>query len=73
MPRDVALTLEERSWALPGVQVTVGTVREYVDGPLFLHLLGYTALPSAEEYVQRYQPLEYGLDERVGASGVEGT
>jgi penicillin-binding protein 2 len=73
VPRDTALALEERSWALPGVQVTVGTVREYVDGPLFLHVVGYTAPPSADDYAQRYQALGYGLDERVGASGVEGT
>ena len=73
VPRDTALALEERSWALPGVQVTVATVREYMDGPLFLHLLGYMVLPSPEEYSQRYQAQGYGLDERVGVSGVEAT
>lgn len=73
VPRDTALALEERSWALPGVQVTVATVREYIDGPLFLHLLGYMVLPPPEEYSQRYQAQGYGLDERVGASGVEAT
>jgi penicillin-binding protein 2 len=73
VPRDTALALEERSWALPGVQVAVATVREYMDGPLFLHLLGYMALPPADEYDQRYQTQGYGPDERVGASGVEST
>jgi penicillin-binding protein 2 len=73
VPRDTALALEERSWALPGVQVAVATVREYTDGALFLHLLGYIALPSPDEYAQRYQAQGYGPDERVGASGVEAT
>jgi penicillin-binding protein 2 len=71
VPRDTALALEERSWALPGVQVAVATVREYTDGPLFLHLLGYMALPSPDEYGQRYQAQGYGPEERIGASGVE--
>ena len=71
VPRDTVLALEERSWALPGVQVAVATVREYLYGPLLPHVLGYVAPPSAEEYAQRYQPMGYAIDDRVGASGIE--
>ncbi len=73
VPRETALALEERSWALPGVQVAVATVREYTEGPLFLHLLGYMGMPPPDEYVQKYQAQGYGPDERIGASGVEAT
>lgn len=69
--REVALLLEERSWALPGVHVRVATIREYVDGPILAHILGYMTMPSADEYSQRYRPEGYGVDERVGAAGVE--
>jgi len=71
VPRETVLALEERSWALPGVQVAVATVREYLYGPLLPHVLGYVAPPSAEEYAQRYQPMGYAIDDRVGASGIE--
>lgn len=71
VPRDVALRLEERSWALPGVAVRVATLREYVDSPLFSHIIGYLALPTGEEYARRYRKEGYGIDERVGAAGVE--
>jgi penicillin-binding protein 2 len=69
--RETALAIEERSWALPGVQVVVSTVRDYVYGPLLPHVLGYVAPPSAEEYVARYESQGYAMDERVGASGIE--
>lgn len=71
VPRERAMQLEERSWALPGVHVRVETVREYVDGPVFSHVLGYMALPSEEEYWTRYRAEGYALGERVGAAGVE--
>jgi penicillin-binding protein 2 len=73
VPRDTALALEERSWALPGVQVAVATVREYTEGALFLHLLGYMGMPSPDEYTQRYQGQGYAPDERVGSTGIEAT
>lgn len=71
VPREIALLLEERSWALPGVHVRVATVREYLDGELFSHILGYMGMPSADEYAQRYRSEGYGIDERVGAAGAE--
>ncbi|HZT05655.1 MAG TPA: penicillin-binding protein 2 [Chloroflexota bacterium] len=71
VPRETALQLEERSWALPGVNIQVATVRQYVDGPIFSHIVGYTALPAPDEYAKRYKPDGYQIDERVGATGVE--
>src|SRR5581483_1884233 len=71
VPRETALQLEERSWALPGVNIQVATVRQYVDGPIFSHIVGYTALPAPDEYAKRYKPDGYQIDERVGATGLE--
>jgi penicillin-binding protein 2 len=71
VPRDIALRLEEKLWELPGVNVEVATIRQYVDGPIFSHLLGYMALPSPDDYQQRYKPEGYEITERVGSMGIE--
>jgi penicillin-binding protein 2 len=71
VPREVALRLEEQSWGLPGVNVRVATIREYLDGPVFAHVMGYMMLPTDEEYTSRYRPEGYEPDQRVGAAGVE--
>jgi penicillin-binding protein 2 len=69
--REQAMRLEERGWALPGVHVLVETIRQYVDSPIFSHVLGYTALPSEDEYATRYRAEGYAMGERVGAAGAE--
>jgi penicillin-binding protein 2 len=71
VPRERAMRLEERSWALPGVHVRVDTVREYVDAEVFAHVLGYMALPTEDEYASRYRAEGYALGERVGSAGAE--
>ncbi|MEA2641363.1 MAG: penicillin-binding protein 2 [Chloroflexota bacterium] len=73
VPRDLALQLEEQSWALPGVSIQVASLRTYAGGSLYSHILGYTSLPSGDEYTQTYEPRGYGIDERVGAAGIEST
>ena len=71
VPRDVALTLEQQSWALPGIYLSVDTLRQYVDSETFSQVIGYTSLPTAEEYTQSFEKEGYGPDERVGSTGVE--
>jgi penicillin-binding protein 2 len=58
---------------LPGVQVQVEPTREYVDGPLFSHILGYMWRMSAEE-APKYlnQPnSDYTANDVVGNMGLE--
>ncbi len=71
VPRERAMQLEERSWTLPGVHVRVDPIREYIDSPIFSHVLGYMALPTEEEYTTRYRAEGYGMGERVGSAGAE--
>jgi penicillin-binding protein 2 len=69
----LAHTIEERNLELPGVQVLVQPVREYVDGRLASHVIGMVSRIDAEEYEQlRADPdLEYAQDDLVGKMGVE--
>lgn len=71
VPREVALTVEEYSWQLPGVQVSIESARVYADSPALAHVLGHLGQPTAEEYERRYKPEGYGIREKVGEAGVE--
>jgi penicillin-binding protein 2 len=74
--------VEEQHTRLPGVLVQSDAVREYPEGELLSHLLGYVGPISAEEYdLQRRQcsgldPDQrrkecYGPSDRVGIMGLE--
>ena len=71
--REVALILEEEHLDWPGVLVQVLPVREYLQGPLLSHVLGYVGpIPAAlaDEYAaQGYDPNR----DQVGLAGVEYT
>ena len=73
LPRELALAIEERAWELPGVRVTVESTREYPEGELLAHVIGYLTQPSPEEFEQHYRAEGYAMSDRVGASGVEAT
>lgn len=73
VPREVVLAVEEHGWEMPGIQVTVEAVREYPDGELLGHVLGYLVQPSAEEYERMYRAEGYALSDQVGVAGVEAT
>ena len=68
--RETAQLISEASYDLPGVEVTVEARRQYTDGPLMSHLLGYTGPVSAEQIVDLrddgYQP-----DDLLGKMGLE--
>ena len=70
VPRDVAFIIEEEHLELPGVHVQIEPIRQYPDGPLTAHILGYVGhIPKeeAEEYLSRgYHP-----NDRVGVAGAE--
>lgn len=73
LPRDLALALEQDGWELPGVSVTVESAREYANGDLLGHVLGYLAQPTPEDFDERFRSLGYAMSDRVGTSGIEAT
>ncbi|HEX8960350.1 MAG TPA: penicillin-binding protein 2 [Geobacteraceae bacterium] len=68
--RDQVEYLEENSLRLPGLEIEVKPVREYPDGGLAAHLLGYLGEISenelSEAVFREYNPGDY-----VGKSGIE--
>ncbi len=71
--RQAAFVLAEESLKLPGVQVEAQPLRQYMDGSLTAHVLGYVGrIPSesVDDYVAdeegAYQP-----DDLVGLTGIE--
>ena len=70
VPRQVAFYLEENHLDFPGVRVGLEPVREYVDGPLFSQILGYTGrIPR--ETLEQYKG--YAPTDQVGLTGLEYT
>jgi len=72
IPKDTARVVSESSAELPGVHVAVETRREYPDGPLLAHVLGYTGPIDAAGYT-RLHPKGYLADDLLGKAGVEAT
>ena len=68
--RQAAFIIEEEHLDLPGVLVEVEPLRQYVDGPLTAHILGYVGFIPSERLEDRraqgYQP-----DDMVGLTGIE--
>jgi penicillin-binding protein 2 len=67
--RETAFILEEEHLDLPGVQVEIEPIRQYVNGPLFSQIIGYTGRISPEEYAANKGT--YSLNDKVGKTGVE--
>jgi penicillin-binding protein 2 len=68
--RDAVMRISEHQLVMPGVQVGVESTRRYTDGTLVSHLLGYMGAISADEADRRQQE-GYGLDDHIGAAGIE--
>lgn len=68
VPRDIALTIEEQKASLPGVDLDTNPIREYLDGGMLAHFLGYTSRISAEDLKNNkdYRPTDY-----IGKVGIE--
>ena len=63
-----ALRFKELEKELPGVNVTESARREYPEGEIFSHLIGYTGKISEEE-LKKFP--DYLLIDRVGKNGLE--
>jgi penicillin-binding protein 2 len=70
VPPGVAIPLAERIREFPGVELQDAFVREYPEGSLAAHVLGYTGPISDDEY-EDYIARGYNGTERVGKDGVE--
>jgi penicillin-binding protein 2 len=68
--RDVALLLAERAELYPGVRIDAESVREYVNGPLYSPIIGYTG-PITEDELQAKQDLGYLPTDQIGRTGLE--
>ena len=70
VPEPTARLISEASADLPGVQVVVESHRQYLSGPLFSQILGYTGPVSPEE-IRELSTKGYLPDDWIGKSGVE--
>jgi penicillin-binding protein 2 len=68
--RDVALLLAERAELYPGVRIDAESVREYVNGPLYSPIIGYTG-PITQAELQAKQDLGYLPTDQIGRTGLE--
>jgi penicillin-binding protein 2 len=72
VPESTARLVAESTDDLPGVEVVVETRREYPDGELLAHILGYTG-PVDPDTWQRLRAEGYLPDDMIGKGGVEAT
>ncbi|EKE18455.1 MAG: hypothetical protein ACD_9C00333G0003 [uncultured bacterium] len=63
-----ALTLLEKSSDIPGVSIEKTAIRDYVDGPIFSHILGYEGKIEKKELEQNQG---YLLTDYIGKQGIE--
>ncbi|MDP2659384.1 MAG: penicillin-binding protein 2 [Dehalococcoidia bacterium] len=68
--KETALSIDEMHTELPGVTIQIEAVRNYLGGPSFSPLLGYTGRISAEEY-SNLKDVGYQLQDKLGKAGVE--
>ena len=68
--REAVMRISERDLDMPGVQVGVDLTRSYTQGPLLAHIIGYMGAIPAEQ-ADQLQQQGYGLDDHIGAAGIE--
>ena len=68
--KDTIAIISENSQQLPGATAKVTTTRQYPNGNLLPHIVGYVGAISQEEYDQLHTK-GYALNDRLGKSGIE--
>ncbi len=66
----IMTALYESSFELKGVEIKSVPVREYVEGNIATHLIGYVGSIQAEDW-ENYKKKGYSFDDKVGISGIE--
>ncbi|MDD3766100.1 MAG: penicillin-binding protein 2 [Eubacteriales bacterium] len=67
---DCVTYLKERSSEFPGVTISVEPIREYTNGTLAAHILGFVGVMYAEEY-EVLKDKNYNINDLVGKDGIE--
>jgi penicillin-binding protein 2 len=70
VPEATARLIAEEHFDLPGVEVVVEARRDYIQGPLFTQILGYTGPVSADQ-LKSLKDSGYLPDDMIGKTGVE--
>jgi penicillin-binding protein 2 len=68
--REVALLLTERAEAYPGVRIDAESIRQYVEGPLYSPIIGYTG-PVTEDELAKLRDVGYLPTDQIGRTGLE--
>jgi penicillin-binding protein 2 len=71
VPMDVVSHISEHAVDFPGVAVETVAVREYPNGNVAAHVLGYTGEISEEQIEDNEEFSDYALGDVVGKAGVE--
>lgn len=70
LSQDQAILFETRASEFVGLSVRQVPIRQYINAPIFSHLLGYTGLVSVED-LKSLDPTKYDRPDFVGKSGIE--
>ena len=70
VPQAVAMPLAERIRSFPGVQIRRSWVREYPQGTLAAHILGYVGTIPADDWA-KYRERGYQQNDLIGRTGIE--
>ena len=68
IPHEKLILLETKIKELPGFFIEKNTLRDYLAGPEFSHLLGFTGKITAQEFKQLK---DYSISDYIGKGGVE--
>ncbi|MDD5131390.1 MAG: penicillin-binding protein 2 [bacterium] len=68
--REQALTIMERKASLPGVNVAIEPKRQYPEGTLACHVIGYVGELTLEEY-KDLRDVGYRIGDKIGKTGLE--
>ena len=69
IPREAVAEFSENSDKYPGTNIVVEPIREYTQGTLAAHVIGYASKISSEEYEQRKDT--YSQNDIIGKTGIE--
>ncbi|MCL2337933.1 MAG: penicillin-binding protein 2 [Firmicutes bacterium] len=70
VPMETVMELQERQLELPGVVVDVQPIRDYPDGQLLGHVLGYVQNIKSEQY-EKHKDEGYLMNDLYGQNGLE--
>lgn len=66
--QETLILLETKIKELPGCQIEINTVRDYIEGPTFSHLIGHTGKINKEE-LKIFS--DYSIIDYIGKTGLE--